>query len=65
MNHLHSQQMWELMHARQEEMRREAQREHLAKMVRQPQARGWKNPFRRQAQNLTLALNASATPELG
>lgn len=65
MNTLHSQQMWELMQSRQAELIKEAQREHLAKLARQPQAGRWKNPFRRQAQHLTIALNASATPELG
>jgi hypothetical protein len=65
MNSLQNQQMWELMRAHQAEMRKEAQNEHLARMVAKPQASWLKNLFSRPAQTPTIALNPSATPELG
>jgi hypothetical protein len=65
MNTLHSQQMWEMMRSHQEDMLKEAQLAHLAQMAKQPRASWWKNLLHRPAQSPTLALNPSATPELG
>lgn len=65
MNSLNSQQMWELMHARQAEMIKEAQQEHLAKVAQASQKSGWRNFFRREVQKPAIVINTNATPELG
>jgi hypothetical protein len=62
MNSLHSQQMWELLRAHQEEMRQAAQREHLARMARQAQVSWWRRFLSRYAQKPTIVLTPSATP---
>jgi hypothetical protein len=59
--------MWELVRATHDQMIKEAQREHLARMAR-AQKPGWlSNLFRRlaPAQTPTVAINPNATPELG
>ena len=65
MESLQSQNLWDLMLARQADLRKQAQREHLARMAEQRQPGLWQNLFRRRAQNPTLAPNPSATLELG
>lgn len=65
MYHLHPQQMWELMRTRQEEMLKEAQKNHQARLAHQSHS-GWlKNLFNHQRQASTFGINPSATPELG
>ncbi len=57
--------MWDMMRAHQAELLKEAQNEHLARMVQQSQP-GWlSNLFRREAQPSQPALNPNAAPELG
>jgi hypothetical protein len=65
MEPLFNQQMWEIAKARHAEMIQEAQNVRLARLARESQP-GWLSSlFRRQAQTPTLALEPSATPELG
>jgi len=67
MEPLQSQILWKLMLDRQAEMRKEAQRLHIAKMAAKRQPSWWNGLFRRQAQaqTPTIALETSATPKLG
>ena len=65
MNSLHGQQIWELVRAHQEDMRLAAQREHLVRSMRKAQVNWWRRLLSRFAQKPTIALNPSATPELG
>ena len=67
MNSLHVEHQWEIMRSKQAEMLKAAQREHLAKQMKQPKSSWLSNLFRffRPAQRPTIALQPSATPELG
>jgi hypothetical protein len=65
MQTLHNQQMWEIMKSRHAELLQEAKNAHLARMAQESKP-GWlRSLFGRQAQTPTLALEPSATPELG
>jgi hypothetical protein len=64
MNSLQNIHTWEMVSARQAELIKEAQNEHLAKLAAKPKAAWLKKLFSRQAQTTTIALNPNATPEL-
>ena len=68
MNSMHSQLGWDLLLERQKDMIKEAEREHLARMAhigQRPKANWFSNLFRGKEQNPAIALNQSASPELG
>lgn len=70
MNSLHNVQMWEMVSARQAELQKEAEREHLARLATQSQPKtNWVSKLlHRSTQTPTVAnsvaINTSATPEL-
>ena len=65
MQHLQSQQQWELMRDHQAELLKEAQKAHLAQMAMAPQRGWWSSLFPRQAQSPAITLEASVATELG